>query len=92
MLAVLQSKPNKLYLLIKYDKLVYFFFSDLQLRDFLRALQNYVTKKNFNSGYRLRSNEEQDNSLEKVTQHQDPLREIIISVVSAKFFTLHLFF
>lgn len=38
---------------------------DLQLRDFLRALQNYVTKKNFNSGYRLRSNEEQDNSLEK---------------------------
>lgn len=41
--------------------------SDLQLRNFLRALQSYITKKTFYSDYRLRSNEKQDNSLEKVT-------------------------
>lgn len=35
-----------------------------------RALQSYITKKTFNSDYRLRSNEEQNNSLEKVTQHR----------------------
>lgn len=45
---------------------------------FNRAIHNYVTNRNFNSGYWERSNDEQDSSLEKVTQHKDPLRKIMI--------------
>nr|XP_034318626.1 uncharacterized protein LOC105337955 isoform X1 [Crassostrea gigas] len=38
---------------------------DLQLRSFLRALENYISKKSVNTDDRLRSNGGQDNSLEQ---------------------------
>uniref|UniRef100_K1QJ16 Zinc metalloproteinase nas-15 n=1 Tax=Magallana gigas TaxID=29159 RepID=K1QJ16_MAGGI len=38
---------------------------DLQLRSFLRALENYISKKSVNTDGRLRSNGGQDNSLER---------------------------